>query len=309
MIPQLFVLSILLFILAQYMPGDALTGLIDPSVSGERLIELRERHGFNDPWYVKYARWVGNALRGDLGESFRFKIPVAELVAQRAFNTFKLNLLTIVFIYMLALPLGMLAARRNGTMVDRGIMIYTYVAFSIPSLVFGLINIFLFAYRLRWLPSGGSINVMITPGTFEAFINGLYHLFLPAITVALISTTGIIHFLRSEIINYSNSDFVLTARSKGVPENRVYSRHILRNSLLPISADFGYVITGLFGGAIFIEMIFSYPGMGLLLYEAILGRDYSVVNTVVRFNAIMQILGGLRSEIIITIVDPRIRIK
>jgi peptide/nickel transport system permease protein len=309
MIPQLFVLSVLMFILAQYMPGDALSGMIDPAVSGERLAELREMHGFNDPWHVKYARWLGNAFRGDLGNSFRFKIPVTQLVAQRAFNTFVLSLLTVILTYLIAVPLGMIAGRRHGGALDKGIMVYSYVAFSIPSLVFGLINIFFFAYVLRWFPSGGSVDVMIDPGTFQWFINKIYHLILPATTVAILWTTGTIHFLRSEIINYSNADFALTARSKGVPERIVYSRHILRNSLLPIAANFGYVVTGLFTGMIFIEKIFSYPGMGTLFLDAIIGRDFAVVNTLVLFNAMMLILGGLISDIIITVVDPRIRIK
>ena len=309
MIPQLFVLSIILFILAKQMPGDALTGLIDPSVSAETLENLRIRHGFYDPWHVQYIKWIGNALRGDLGESFRFKIPVSTLVAQRAANTFMLSLFITVQVYLLAVPLGMIAGRKPGTLRDRSIMLYSYVAFAMPSLVFGLINIYLFAYRLRWFPSGGSADVMLDPGTFYYYIDRLYRLLLPSLTLALISTTGIIHFLRSEIINYSNSDFVLTARSKGVPESQVYSRHILRNSLLPIASGFGYTITGLFSGAIFIERIFNYPGMGLLLLEAISGRDFAVVNAVILFNSMLLILGGLLSDIIITIVDPRIRIK
>jgi peptide/nickel transport system permease protein len=311
MIPQLFVVSLLLFILAQFMPGDPLRGRLDPTISnaGEKLAQMREAAGLNDPWYVQYTRWIGGALRGDLGMSYRFQIPVAELIVQRAGNTFLLSLFTAVLLYMLAVPLGMIAGRNPGTVRDRSIMIYSYIAFSMPSLVFGLINIFVFAYRLRWFPSGGSVDVMIDPGTFAYYIDRIYRLMLPAMTLALISTTGIIHYLRNEIINYSNCDFALTARSKGVPENRVYSRHILRNSLLPIASGFGFTITGLFSGAIFAERIFSYPGMGNLFLTAIVGRDYGVVNSIVLFNSALFIVGGLLSDIIMTIVDPRIRIK
>jgi len=309
MIPQLFVLSIILFILAKQMPGDALTGLIDPSVSAERLEELRIRHGFYDPWPQQYIRWLGNALRGDLGESFRYKIPVSTLVAQRAANTFALSLFATILTYLIAVPLGMIAGRRHETLRDKSIMVYSYIAFSIPSLVFGLINIYLFAYVLRWFPAGGSADVMLDAGTLQYYADRLYRMILPSVTVALISTTGIIHFLRSEIINYSNSDFVLTARSKGVSENKIYSRHIFRNSLLPVASSFGYVITGLFAGMIFIERIFNYPGMGNLFIDAVMQRDFAVVNAVVLFQSMLLIIGGLISDIIITVVDPRIRIK
>ena len=309
MIPQILVLSILLFIVAQFMPGDALTGLIDPSVSAQRLEELRVKFGFYDPWPQKYIRWVGNALHGDFGESFKYKIPVMKLVGQRALNTLWLSLSTTILLYLLAVPLGIISGRWRESRLDRGITIYSYIAYAVPALVFGLINIYFFSYKLKWFPSGGSSDVTIAAGSAQYYLNRFYHLLLPSITVALISTTGIIHFLRSEIINYSNSDFVLTARSKGVPENKIYTRHILRNASMPIASGFGYTITGLLGGMIFTEKIFGYPGMGNLFVDAILSRDYAVVNVLVLLNAILLIVGGLLSDIIITIVDPRIRIK
>jgi len=309
MIPQIIVLSVLLFILAKFMPGDALTGQIDPSVSAQRLEELRVKFGFYDPWPQQYIKWVKNALKGDFGISFKYKIPVTQLVAQRTANTFWLSLTTTVMLYLLAVPLGIVSGRRHGGALDKTVTVYTYIALAVPTLVFGLLNIYLFAYKARWFPSGGSVDVTIAKGTLLYYWDKFYHLLLPSITVAVISTTYIIQFLRSEIINYSNAEFVLTARSKGVPENKVYSRHILRNSLMPIASGFGYTITGLLTGTIFIERIFNYPGMGNLFLDAIVTRDYSVVNALVLLNAILLILGGLISDIIITIVDPRIRIK
>ena len=309
MIPQIFVLSILLFILAKFMPGDALTGQIDPKVSPERLEELRVKLGFYDPWPLQYQRWLKNAIKGDFGISYKYKIPVTQLIGQRAVNTFWLSLSTTVMLYLLAVPLGIISGRRHGTRLDNGITLYTYIALAVPTLVFGLLNIYIFAYKARWFPSGGSVNVEITTGTLKYYLDKLYHLLLPSMTVALVSTTGIVQYLRSEIINYSNADFVLTARSKGVPENKIYSKHILRNSLMPIASGFGYTITGLLGGMLFTERIFGYPGMGYLFLDAVLTRDYSVVNALVLLNAVLLILGGLISDIIITIVDPRIRIK
>jgi len=309
LIPQVFLLSLLVFLLANFMPGDALTGKIDPNVSPARLEELRQQWGFYDSWHVKYSKWALNAIQGDLGESTAYKIPVTKLIGQRASNTFWLALVTTILTYIIGIVLGIISGRYNERFADKVIVFYTFLALAMPSVVFGLINIFIFGFKLKWFPIGGSVDVKFIAGTLPYFGDKIYHMVLPALTGALLYTVGTIQFLRSEIIDYKNSDFVVTARSKGVPEKTVYSRHIFRNALLPVASSMGYSIAFLLGGSIFIENVFSYPGMGKLFLESIQRRDYAVVNALIILFAVLTVLGTLLSDIIMSIVDPRIRIK
>lgn len=309
LIPQLFILSLLVFLLANFMPGDALTGKIDPNTTPARLEELRQQWGFYDPWYVKYGRWLGDALHGNLGESTAYKIPVTELIGQRGGNTFWLALLTTVLTYLIAVPLGVISGRYSNKLADKAIVFYTFIALAMPSVVFGLLNIFFFVFKLNWFPMGGTVDVKFTAGTLAYYGDRIYHMILPALTGAFLYTVGTIQFLRSEIIDYKNSDFVVTARSKGVPERKVYSRHIFRNALLPVASFMGYDIAFMLSGSIFIENVFSYPGMGYLFLESIQRRDYAVVNALIILFAVLTVLGTLLSDIFMSIVDPRIRIK
>ncbi|MBR3117868.1 MAG: ABC transporter permease [Oceanobacillus sp.] len=307
--PQIVILSVIIFILAQMMPGDALTGLIDPNIDPAAIEEQRERLGLNNPWYVQYSDWVKGVVQGDLGQSFRYKMPVSDLIEQRMINTFWLSLLTLIFTYAMAIPLGIISGRWNDTWLDRAITGYTYIGFAAPLFITALLMVWVFGFHFGWFPTGGSVAPGLTPGTFEYFISKLQHLLLPAFSMAVITTVSTVQYLRSEIIDTKQKDFIVTARAKGAPESRIYNRHIFRNSLLPIAAFFGYEISGLIGGSIFIESIFSFPGMGQLFLDSVLLRDYSVVTSVVLIFGIAAILGALLSDIILSIVDPRIRIK
>jgi peptide/nickel transport system permease protein len=309
LIPQIVLISLLVFLLANFMPGDALTGKIDPNVSPARLEELRQQWGYYDPWYVKYLHWFTNLLHGDLGESTAYKMPITQLIGLRAANTFWLAALTTVMTYTIGILLGIISGRYNDKLADKAIVFYTFISLAMPSVVLGLINIFIFAFKLKWFPLGGSVDVKFIAGTLSYHMDRIYHMILPAVTGALLYTVSIIQYLRSEIIDYKNSDFVVTARSKGVPEKKVYSRHIFRNALLPVASFMGYDIAGLLGGSIFIENVFSYPGMGKLFLESIQRRDYAVVNALIILFAVLTVLGTLLSDIIMSIVDPRIRIK
>lgn len=308
-LPQIILLSVIIFLLAQMMPGDALTGLVDPNLDPVTIAEQRERLGLNDPWHIQYIDWVSNALKGDLGQSFRFKMEVTDLIGQRLNNTVWLSLVTLIFTYLIAIPLGITSGRYHDTLRDQVITGYTYVGFATPLFIFALIALWIFGFNLGWFPTGGSVTPGLARGTLDFYISRLYHLILPALSMALISTVSTVQYLRNEIIDTKQKDFILTARAKGASESRVYNRHILRNSLLPIAAFFGFQITGLIGGTVFIETIYSFPGMGLLLMEAIQGRDYSVVTSVVLLFGMASILGALLSDIILSLVDPRLRIK
>ena len=308
MIPQLFVLSLLIFIMAKLMPGDPFTGLISPDMDPRVIEELREKNGLNDPWYQQYARWIGNAVQGEFGQSYTFHQPVADLIGQRALNTFWLSLLTTILLYVIAIPLGVLAGRYQNSLFDRGVVLYSFVTYAIPTFVLALIFIYFFGFQLGWFPTSGSEDIRVETGSLSWYWSKIYHMLLPAITAAILGTTTIIQFLRSEVIDAKAMDYVRTARSKGVPSRKVYTRHIFRNSLLPIAAFFGFTITSLLGGSIFIETIFGFPGMGKLFIQAIGSRDYSIITALVMLYGFLTLLGSLLSDIIMTIVDPRIRI-
>lgn len=309
MIPQLFILSLLIFILAKQMPGDPFTGLITPETDPAVIEQLRQESGYYDPWYEQYWSWISNAAQGDFGQSYTYKKPVANIIGDRAMNTFLLALLSVIIVYAIAIPLGIIAGRYQDTFSDKVILLYSFISYAIPTFVLALIFVFVFGYRLMWFPTNGTVDIGVDPGTWDYIWSKFYHLLLPAITFAILGTTGIIQYLRTEIIDAKTMDYVKTARSKGIPMKKVYTRHIFRNSLLPIAAFLGFTITGLLSGSIFIEMVFAYPGMGMLFIDSIMVRDYSIITSLVMLYGFLALLGSLLSDIILSIVDPRIRIE
>lgn len=309
MIPQLIALSILVFVIAKMMPGDPFTGMITPETDPARIEELKNELGLNDPLPVQYVRWVKNALHGDFGVSYTFQRDVASLIGERALNTFWLSFVSVILLYIIAIPLGILAGRYQHSRLDKSIVFYSFITYAIPTFVLSLLFLYIFGYKLQWFPTSGSVDIGYEPGTIQYIWNKFYHILLPAITYAILGTTGVIQYLRSEIIDAKTMDYVRTARSKGVPMKKIYSRHILRNSFIPIAAFLGFTITGLLGGSIFIETIFGYPGMGQLFITSIASRDYSVITALVMLYGFLTLLGSLLSDIILSIVDPRIRIE
>ncbi len=307
MIPQLIILSVFIFVLASFMPGDPYSGMIDPNTPAERLEELREKAGLKDPLHVQYTRWVKNAIKGDFGRSYSMKMPVSRLIAGRAANTFWLSVLSLVLMYAIAIPLGILAGRYSGSRLDKGINLYNFLTLSIPGFVMYLLTLLIFGYRLKWFPTGGSVGLN-AGGGISFILSRIYHMLLPALSYAVIATTSTVQYLRNEIIDAKTQDYVRTARAKGVPTNKVYTHHIFRNSLLPIAAFLGFQITCLLGGSVMIETIFAYLGMGKLFIESMLTRDYSVITTLVLLYGLLTLFGSLLSDIIMTIINLRIRI-
>ena len=309
MLPQIFILSVLAFLIAKMMPGDPFTGLITPETDPNTIEALRVKSGFYDPLPVQYWNWISKAFRGDFGQSYTYKYEVTKLIGQRIGNTVWLSLLTLILTYLIALPLGMIAGRFQNSWADKAIVVYTFITYSIPVFVFALILLWLFGYTLGWFPTRGSVDSDVVTGTLGYYVNKFHHMILPAFTMAILSTTGTIQYLRTGVIDAKSQDYVRTARAKGVPENVVFNRHIFRNSILPIAAFLGYEFTGLIGGSVFIENIFSYPGMGNLFVSSITGRDYSVILALLLLFGTATLLGTLLSDIIMSIVDPRVRVQ
>lgn len=308
MIPQILLLSILVFVVAEFMPGDALTGLIDPNIDPARLEELREQMGLNDPLPVRYFDWITNALKGDFGRSFTYKVPVSRIIGARAINSIRLGFVSLFFAYAIALPFGLLSGRYDDSWFDRFVSLYNYISYAIPTFVLALLMLFIFGYQLGWFPTGGTVDIRLEPGTWAYYKDMIYRLILPGFTGGVLGTVGVTQILRSEVIDAKSRDYVRTARSKGVPIGKVYSKHIFRNAFLPIASSIGFVIVGLLSGSIFIEQIFTYSGMGTLFLGSINGRDYPVVITLVLLYGVISIISSLISDIIMSLVDPRIRI-
>ena len=311
MIPQLFILSVLVFLIGKMMPGDPFTGLLgNPNVKASRIEELRELAGLNDPWPVQYKNWMGRILlHGDFGVSYTYQIPVTDKIKLPAQNTMWLSLLTVVLTYALAVPLGIYAGRYNGSKFDKAVLVYNFITYAIPTFILSLLSLLLFGYKFRIFPTSGFVGLEAIGNTGKYIVSRIYHMLLPAMTAAVLRTTGIVQYLRNEVIDAKSQDYVKTARSKGVSIDKVYTHHIFRNSLLPIAAFFGFTITGLLAGSIFVETIFMYQGMGMLFIESIMARDYSVINALTLLYGALALFGSLLSDIIMIIVDPRIRIE
>lgn len=308
MIPQIVILSMLVFILAKLMPGDPFSGSIGPNTDPKQIEALKRAAGLFDPWYVQYWHWIVNLFHGNLGQSYTLKQPVTTVLGNRISNTVWLSLLSLIISYAVAIPLGMTAGRYDGSRRDRAIAVFNYFTFGLPTFVVFLLGLYVFGYQLNWFPTSGTIGVDAT-GIFSEIGSRFYHMVLPAVLAGILGTTSTVQYLRSEIVDAKSQDYVRTARSKGVPTSKVYSRHIFRNSLLPIAAFAGFQITGLIGGSVVIEQVFSYPGMGQLFLTSITSRDYSVVTAIILFTGFLALLGSLLSDIILSLVDPRIRVE
>jgi len=310
MLPLLFLISIVAFSLAKLMPGDALTGMIDPTnTKPEYIAEMRELLGYNDSIISQYWKWLIGAFQGDFGQSFIHKMPVIELLGQRLGNTLLLAVTSILVTYTLSYMMGLFSGKRPGTLADDAIIGFNYFAYAIPTFVLSIVALYVFAIKLDWLPISGTISIGVEDGTLDFYMSKLYHTILPAIVLGGFSTAAYTQFLRNDIIESSRKDYVRTAMAKGTPESRIYNRHILRNSMIPMVTFIGLDLGGLLGGAVIVETIFTYPGVGSLFIASVSNRDYSVVMTITLLLSVTTLIGNLVSDLLYGLVDPRIRIR
>lgn len=307
MIPLLIAMSMVIFVLAKLQPGDAFTGQTDPKVDAKYYEEQREKLGLNDPIPIQYAKWGKNVLQGELGDSIRYKRPVMDLIKERMPNTILLGVVSLVITYLVAFPLGIISGRKPYSPLDYGIQFLNYLMLAIPSFVAGVFAIYIFAFQLGWFPFSGSVAIGVEEGTLDYYISKLYHAILPGMVLGLLSTASYVQFLRNDIIENARKDYIRTARAKGLAESRIYNKHILRNSVIPIVTFFGADVLSIFGGAVITETIFSYPGIGKLLIDAIGGKDYPLMMALLLFFSFLGLLANLISDITYSIVDPRIK--
>jgi peptide/nickel transport system permease protein len=310
-IPILFILSMVLFGLVRLAPGGPLAQAErNPNISPQQLARLREKLGLDQPLPVQYARWLGQILlEGDLGNSIKFRRPVSEMIQERLFNTFVLVGASFVVTLLLAIPVGVISANRQYSTFDYMITAFTFIGQSIPAYWLGLVLIVLFYLVLSnpvtgdpLLPASGMYSI----GQEGEFLNLLWHLVLPVATLSLASLAWYSRFLRSSMLDVLHEDYIRTARSKGLAERLVRYRHALGNAILPLVTIVSLDLPTLFSGALFVETIFSWPGMGRLFWDAARGRDYPVLLGVVMLNAALIVICNLLADLLYGWLDPRI---
>jgi len=299
-IPMAVLLTAAVFWLINGLLGDPALLMLGRDADPETVQRLRHDLGFDRPIYVQYGDWLAHAVRGDLGRSVRNNVPVAQALAQRLLPTGELTLLSMAFAVLTALALGTVAAVWYGSAADFAVSGLSVVGVTLPNFMLGITLIFVFALILRWLPSGGFVSPFADLG------QNLRLMILPTITLSL-AYIGILSLvLKSSLRATLQALYVQTARAKGIAERRVILRHALRNSLIPLLSVLGIEVGRLFGGAVVTEAIFSLPGIGRLLDDSILGRDFPVIQAVVAFMAFGVLLVNLAVDLAYAVLDPRV---
>lgn len=310
-IPILLFLSILLFLLIRLTPGGPLAQAErNPNVTAEQLAALRTRLGLDQPLPVQYARWLGGVLQGDLGDSIKFRRPVAEMIAERIPATLLLVGTGFLLTLAIAIPAGVLSAARPYSLFDYVITTLTFVGQSVPVYWLGLLLILVFYVTLQnpWtgdplFPAAGMSSVGGEGGPLDV----LWHLTLPVTALSLGWSAWYSRFLRASMRDVLNEDYIRAARAKGLHARAIHYKHALRNALLPLVTLMALDLPSVFSGALFVETIFSWPGMGRLFWDAARGRDYPVLLAVVMVNAGLIVACNLLADLLYGVLDPRVR--
>jgi len=300
-IPVVLIVAVLVFLMLRLTPGDPAAVIAGDNANAEQIAAIRARLGLDQPIVVQFFIWFGQILHGDFGESFFFKKSVAELIASRLEPTLALSLSTIVIAVLVAVPLGVLAAYKQGTLVDRIVMGFSVLGFSVPVFVIGYSLIYLFAIELNWLPVQGYQRIA------DGFGGFLARLILPSLTLSVIYIALIARMTRTSVIDVLGEDYIRTARAKGQVEIKVLVRHALANAAVPIVTVIGLGVALLIGGVVVTESVYGIPGLGRLTVDAVLARDYPTVQAVILLFSVAYVLINLLVDLTYTFLDPRIR--
>jgi peptide/nickel transport system permease protein len=303
------------FALVRLAPGDAAALLIPPGASAEDVARLRTELGLDQPVVVQYARWIGSLLRGDLGESFSLRRPVAQALREALPVSLGLGVTSILLTFLIGVPLGILQAARRGRPVDRVLTVVTTAVYAAPTywLALALVAVFTYGAAMWGLPPTLRLPAfgLRTPGAelegFPAFVDLVRHAVLPVSILSAVGAAGIARYARSSVADVLGQDFVRTARAKGAPGWRIYLRHVLANVLPPLVVLFALALPGVVAGSVFVESVFAWPGMGRAMVTAIQARDYPMVMGATVIYAALVILANLGAELALPALDPRRR--
>ena len=304
-IPVLLVVAVVVFLILRLTPGDPAAVIAGNNATNDDIVRIREQLGLSRPLLSQFWIWFSNALQGDLGYSFYLNKPVSELIAQRIEPTLSLAAGTLALAVLVAVPLGTLAAWRMGGWLDRTLSGFSVAGFSVPVFVIGYVLIYLFAMKLHWLPVQGYRRL------FGASSQGVgawaYQLVLPWFTLATIYVALIARVTRASVSEALTEDYIRTARAKGITESAVLLRHALANAAVPIATVIGIGVALLIGGVVVTETVFAIPGLGSLTVDAVLNRDFPVIQGVVLFFSVLYVLVNLAVDLSYLFLDPRIR--
>lgn len=306
-IPMFLVISFIIYAALDACPGDAINSLIPPTLlqNGTVNVEaLREAYGLNDPLVIRYFRWLGNLFRGDFGYSIASGTPVSNILKSLLPSTMLLSLAALIISTILGLIFGIQAAIHQDSAIDYGATVFGILGVSFPEFFIGICAVQFFAIKLGWLPTGGRTDYGVT-----GFWNTIKYYILPACTLGFTLTAELMRYTRSSMLDVLNKDYIKTARSKGLPLKKVYFKHGFRNALIPIVVLLCVRLPFIIGGAVVVETVFRWPGIGQRLVEAIMNKDYSVVMMIVMMMSLIVMAASVLMDIITALLDPRVQME
>lgn len=301
LLPVLLVVGILVFSLVHLAPGDPASVMLGSDATNEDILALRRELGLEDPFYVQFARWFGDILRLDLGDSFFLERPVSEALLDRAQPTVLLTVYSLTLAILIGVPAGIISAIKRNSLIDRMVMMVAISGVAIPPFVLGILLILVFAVSFGWLSAGGYADIRDDP------IEHFKHMVMPAFSLGFSAAALLARLVRSAMLETLGEDYVRTARAKGIANRNVIIRHALRNALIPTVTIIGYTLGTLLGGAVVTETVFVIPGMGRLVVQSVLRRDFPVIQGAVMTIAVFYVLANLLVDILYIYIDPRIR--
>jgi len=299
----LWAASVIIFAFIHAIPGDPIYVLLGDTATPDQIDRLRHELGLDEPIVVQYLQWAGHALRGDLGQSIFFQAPVTRVIADGAETSILLASLTMIWVVLIGVPIGAIAAVRHGTWLDQGLSGVAMFFASVPTFWVGLYLILIFAATLGWLPSSGY------PSIFEGGPANLRYLLLPSLTLAAPNAALILRLTRASMLDVAREDYVRTARAKGIRPWQVVRRHILRNALLTVVSAFGFTFAALMSEAVVTETVFALPGIGRLVVQSILRRDYPVIQGIILVIVVLYLLINLLVDLAYRFLDPRVELQ
>jgi len=300
-IPVMLIVALFVFSLLYIAPGDPAAIIAGDQATPADVVRIRISLGLDRPFLVRFGDWLWHILHGDLGTSIFTNLPVTHMIAQRIEPTLSLMLMTITFSIIIAIPLGVVAAWKHGTWIDRAVMVICVLGFSVPVFVVGYLLAYLFALNLDWLPVQGFTSIS------DGFWPFIQSLILPSVALGLIYIALLARITRATMLDVLSQDYVRTARAKGVGQRAVLFVHALKNAAVPIVTVIGNGVALLIGGAVVTETVFAIPGLGRLTVDAILRRDYPIIQGVVLLFSVTYVLVNLVVDLLYTVFDPRIR--
>ncbi|TCO46253.1 peptide/nickel transport system permease protein [Kribbella antiqua] len=301
-IPVLLGVTVINFFIINLAPGSPADLFLSPTATPEDVARTEAELGLNKPIFVQYVNWLTQLLHGNLGVSFQNREPVTQLIGDRIGPTLLLMGTSLVVAYLVAIPIGIIAARRRNTVVDYGVVGASFLGISVPHFFLGLAMIYVFALTLGWFPTGG----MLTLGRGGGFADRLSHLVLPVVVLATAIAANMVRYVRSSMIDAFGQDYIRTAKAKGLGTSVITNKHALRNALIPVVTVIGVDLSALIGGAIVTEQIFQWPGIGLLTIQSIGARDYAVLMGINLIAAVAVFAANLLTDIAYAVVDPRV---